>query len=329
MNRLSKLSAWLLISLVPASLSPRAAFAVDAADFIVAADGSGNFKTVQEAVNEVPADDQKRFVILIKPGVYKAHLEIPRDKKRLTLRGEDAEKTVLTNDLHIKSLGADGKEVGTKGCASTVVSADDFTAESLTFENNAPHVAQALAIYVDADRAVFRKCRFLGYQDTLRVRSGRQYFAECFINGRTDFIYGEATAFFDRCHIHVLDAGWITAANTPQDRPFGLVFSGCKITAEPGVKTCLGRPWREFASTIWLNTVIHDAIVPAGWNNWNKPEAEKTVRYAEYGSLAPDGTPLDLTLRVPWAKRLTAEEAAQYTIEKVLGGNDNWNPLQR
>ena len=158
------------------------------------------------------------------------------------------------------------------------------------------------------------------------MRSGRQYFADCFINGRTDFIYGEATAWFERCHIHVLDAGWITAANTPQDKPFGLVFSHCKITAEPNVKTCFGRPWRDYASTIWLNTTIHDAIVSEGWNNWNKPEAEKTVRYAEFGSVTPDGTPIDLAPRVSWAKRLSAEEAAQITVKNVLGSDDAWNP---
>ncbi len=303
-------------------------FALDVAkaDFVVAADGSGDFKTVQEAVDAVPDNNEKRVTILIKPGTYKGHLEVPKRKKRLTLRGENAEKTRLTNDLHIKSPGVDGREVGTEGCATVVIQAPDFIAENLTIENNAPHVAQALALYADADRAVFRGCRFLGYQDTVRVRSGRQYFADCFITGRTDFIYGEATAWFERCHIHVLDWGWITAADTPPDQPFGLIFSNCKITGEPGVKTMLGRPWREFASTIWLNTEIHDAIAPQGWHNWNKPDAEKTVRYAEYGSRTPDGKIIDLSTRVSWAKCPSAEEAAQITVERVLNGEDNWNP---
>lgn len=298
------------------------------ADFIVASDGSGDFQTVQEAINAVPDDNEKRVVIFIKAGVYKAHLEVPKRKTFVTLRGEDAQKTLLTNDLHMKSLGADGREVGTTGCATVVVQASDFVAENLSIENNAPRVAQALAIYADADRLAFYKCRFLGYQDTVRVRSGRQYFEECFIQGRTDFIYGEATAWFERCQIHVLDWGWITAANTPQEQAFGLVFSQCKITGEAGVKTLLGRPWRDYASTIWLHTEIHHTIAPEGWHNWNKPDAEKTVRYAEFGSHTPDGKIIDLHTRVPWAKILSAEQAAQISLAKVLGGPDKWNPAR-
>jgi pectinesterase len=306
-----------------------ATIAVPKPQLVVASDGSGDYKTVQEAVDAVPARNSQRFVILIKPGIYKSHLVVPKDKPFITLRGEDAAKTILTNDLHVKSLGADGKEVGTIGSASTVVSSNDFSAENITFENDAPHVAQALAIYIQGDRAIFRKCLFLGWQDTIRVRSGRQYFEECTIAGRTDFIYGEATSWFERCHIHVTQTGgWITAANTPQDQPYGLVFSNCTITGEPGVKEMLGRPWRPFAHTVWLNTRMADVIAPEGWNNWGKPDNEKTVRYAEYNSRTLDGKPVDLSKRVSWAKQLNAEEAAQYTISKVLGDIDNWNPVE-
>jgi pectinesterase len=288
-------------------------------DWVVAADGSGDFQTLQEAIDAVPINNQKRVVILIKPGVYKAHVVIPKNKPFITLSGQDAEKTVLTNDLHQESIGADGRKAGATGSATVVIYGADFRAQNITFENNAPRVAQALAIYVDADRALFRHCRFLGYQDTVRVRSGRQFFDQCFINGRTDFIYGEATAWFERCHIHALDWGWITAARTPKEQPFGLVFSHCKITAEPGIKTMLGRPWGEYAGTVWLHTQIHDAISPTGWHNWDKPEAEKTVRYAEYASVTPDGKAIDLSTRVPWAKRLIPEEATRYTMSNVLG----------
>ena len=298
-----------------------------AANITVAADGSGDYVTVQEAVDAVPDKSATRTIITIKPGVYKAHLVIPRDKINLTLRGEDAAKTVLTNDLHVKSLGADGKEVGTIGSASSVISADDFRAENLTFENNAPHVAQALAIYVQADRAEFRKCRFLGYQDTIRVRKGRSYFEDCLVTGRTDFIYGEATAWFERCHIHVTESGgWITAANTPQEQPYGLIFSNCLITGEPGVQEMLGRPWRPYAHTVWLNTRMSDVVAPLGWNNWGNAENEKTARYAEYNSTTLDGKPLDVSKRVSWAKQLSADEAAQYTIDNVLG---DWDPVVR
>lgn len=290
---------------------------------IVAQDGTGQFKTIQEAVDAAPHKSSQPVLILIKPGFYAEHLTIPLEKTNLILRGEDAPTTIISSDRHVKSLGPDGKEVGTIGSASAVISAEGFQAHNLTFQNIAPHVAQALAIYVQGDRALFRDCRFLGWQDTIRVRRGRSYFHNCFINGRTDFIYGEATAFFDRCHIHALEKGWITAANTPQDQPYGLVFSNCRITAEPEIVTLLGRPWRPYAHTVWLNTTIDNAIAPEGWHNWNKPEAEKTVRYAEYNSQTPTGEKLGLSKRVPWSKILTPEEAATYTIEKVLGG---WNP---
>ena len=298
-----------------------------AANLTVAANGSGDYRTVQEAVDAVPDKSAARTIITIKPGVYKEHLVVSRDKINLTLRGEDAETTVLTNDLHVKSLGEDGKEVGTIGSASCVISADDFRAENLTFENNAPHVAQALAIYVQGDRAEFRKCRFLGYQDTIRVRKGRQYFEDCLITGRTDFIYGEATAWFERCHIHVAETGgWITAANTPQEQPYGLIFSNCLITGEPNVQEMLGRPWRPYAHTVWLHTRMSDAVNPLGWNNWGNADNEKTVRYAEYNSTTLDGKPLDISKRVPWAKQLSADEAAQYTLDNVMG---DWAPVVR
>ncbi len=297
------------------------------ADFVVASDGSGDFKTVQEAVDAAPNESEKRTVIRIEPGIYKAHTVIPKAKINLSLVGDNAKTTILTNDLTVKSLGEDGKEVGTIGSASVVVNADGFQAKNLAFENNAPHIAQALAIYVQGDRAIFRDCRFLGWQDTIRVRKGRQYFRDCYISGRTDFIYGEATALFDRCEIHVLEAGWISAANTPETQKYGLIFSGCKISGEAGVQTMLGRPWRGWAHTVWLDTEMENVIAPAGWHNWNKPEAEATVRYAEFGSKTPDGEPIDVSQRVAWAKKLSAEEAAAYTVERVLAGDDGWNPL--
>lgn len=292
---------------------------------MIASDGSGDFKTVQEAVDAAPDKGEKRAVILVKPGIYKAHVVIPKDKINISLVGTDAGTTLLTNDLTVQLLGEVGKEVGTSGSASVVVSADGFQARNLTFENNAPHIAQA--IFVQGDRAIFRDCLFLGWQDAIRVRKDRHFFQNCYINGRTDFIYGEATAWFERCHIHVLEAGWIAAANTPETSPFRMIFSSCKITGEAGVKTMLGRPWRQFAHTVWLKTEMEDVIAPEGWHNWNKPEAEATVRYAEFASKRPNGEPVDVSKRVAWTKQLSPEEAAKYTIPNVIGGEDGWNPL--
>src|SRR6266404_1180700 len=178
--------------------------------------------------------------------------------------------------------------IGTFRTPSTIIDADDFTVENITFENSAGPVGQALALRVDGDRVVFRNCRFLGWQDTILLNHGRQYFEGCYIAGHVDFIFGGATAFFERCHIHCLKDGYITAASTPDNQPFGFVFSNCEITGESGsVRTYLGRPWRPFASVVFLNTEMSATVRPVGWNNWSQPEREKTARYAEFNSTGP------------------------------------------
>jgi PelA/Pel-15E family pectate lyase len=302
----------------------------------VAADGSGDFKTVQEAINAAPTGGTSRFVIRIKPGTYKEKLTVAKNKGPITFLGEDAATTVLTFSDHAKTLAPDGTELGTSKSASILIQSPDFQAENITFENSAGPVGQAVAVHVRGDRAVFRKCRFLGWQDTLltnqdasQTKGNRQYFEECYIDGSTDFIFGPAIAWFERCRLHVRRSGYITAASTPQDQPYGYVFSNCTITGEPDVKTILGRPWRPYASVIFLNTTMQDVIRPEGWNNWPNAtnnegkDNEKTARYAEYGSKTPDGKPVDLTPRAAWSKRLTAEEATAITMEKVFG---DWDP---
>ncbi len=171
---------------------------------------------------------------------------------------------------------------------------------------------------------MFRRCRFLGFQDTILLNRGRQYFDRCYIAGATDFIFGGATAYFDACEIHCVADGYLTAASTPDSQPFGFVFSNCKITGEkPEIRTYLGRPWRPFASTIFLHTEMPENIRPEGWNNWKKPDAEKTSRYSEFGSTGPGAKP---EARVSWAKPLTESEARSLTVGKVLGGSDGWDP---
>jgi pectinesterase len=290
---------------------------------VVAADGTGQYKTVQEAINAVPqtTSPANPAVIRVKPGTYKELLYIQREKHFVRLIGDDAAQTVLTYDLNANLTGPNGKPIGTFRTASTVIDADDFTVESITFENSAGPVGQALALRVDGDRVVFRHCRFLGWQDTILLNRGRQYFEDCYIAGHVDFIFGGATAFFERCHIHCLRDGYITAASTPEHAPFGFVFSHCKITGEaPTVKTYLGRPWRPFASVIFLDTEMSDVVRPAGWHNWDQPERERTARYAEYNSRGPGANP---RARVKWARQLTRAEAQAITIEKVLG---DWRP---
>ncbi|HUI06116.1 MAG TPA: pectinesterase family protein [Verrucomicrobiae bacterium] len=293
-------------------------------NLFVAADGSARFKTVQEAVMAVPAGSADNPVVIhLKPGVYKERIYIQREKQFFHLVGENAARTVLAYDLHAKLKGLDGEPIGTFRTPSTTIDADDFTAENITFENSAGPIAQALAIRIDGDRAVFRNCRFLGWQDTILANRGRQYFENCYIAGHVDFIFGGATAFFEGCHIHCLKDGFITAASTPQAQRYGFVFSNCKIDGERGVKTYLGRPWRDFAAVTWLNTEMSDVVRPEGWDNWRLPEREQTVRYAEFNSTGPGANP---SARVPWSRQLTAAEAMTLVPENVLNGPDGWNP---
>jgi pectinesterase len=291
----------------------------------VAADGSGQFKTVQEAINAAPTGTAENpSIIRIKPGMYKELLYIQREKRFLRLIGEDAAKTILTYNLNANLPGSDGRPIGTFRTPSTFVDADDFTAENVTFENSAGPVGQALAIRIDGDRIVFRNCRFLGWQDTILANRGRHYFENCTITGHVDFIFGGATAFFEKCHIHCLRTGYITAASTPDNQPYGYVFSGCKITGEsPDVKTYLGRPWRDYAAVAFVNTEMSEVVRPEGWHNWSKPQAEKTARYSEFNSTGPGASPQS---RVPWARPMTEEQAKALTPEKVLAGSDGWKP---
>src|SRR5207244_11188012 len=235
-------------------------------DATVAPNGDGQFKSIQDAINAVPQtrSSKKAWVIRVKPGIYKENIYVQREKRFVRLVGDDPEKTILTYNLNANILGQDGKPIGTFRTPSTVIDADDFTAENLTFENSAGPVGQALAIRIDGDRVTFRNCRFLGWQDTILANRGRHYFENCYVAGHVDFIFGAATAFFEACQIHCLRDGYITAASTPDNQPFGFVFSRCKITGESAAKTYLGRPWRAFSNVIYLNTEMSDVVRPAG-----------------------------------------------------------------
>jgi len=294
-------------------------------EITVAADGSAKFKTVQEAIMSVPAGTVTSPVIIrIRPGTYKELVYVQHEKRFFHLIGDDPEKTILTYNLNANMQGLDGKPIGTFRTPSTIIDADDFTAENITFENSAGPVGQALAIRVDGDRAAFRNCRFLGWQDTILINRGRQYFDHCYIAGHVDFIFGGATAFFERCHIHCLRNGYITAASTPSDRPYGFVFSHCRITGESAdVRTYLGRPWRDFASVVFLHTEMTEVVQPAGWHNWNLPNREQTSRYAEFNST---GAGAKAAARVSWSRQLTKADAKGITVKTVLGGTDGWNP---
>lgn len=298
-------------------------------DAVVSFDGSGTHTTVQAAIDAVPPNRTKPFSILIKPGIYKEHVFISAEKPFIALRGEPGElkATVITLNTNVGTLDASGKKISTRESATVLVQAANFSAENITFENTTTreqHI-QALAMYVEADRAQFKNCRFLGWQDTLRVDKGRQYFESCTIEGHVDFIYASGTAVFDHCEIHCKADGWITAASTPAENQFGLVFLDCRVTTGPEVikGVFLARPWRDFSATAFLRTELPERINPQGWHNWDKPAREKTVRYFEYKNTGP-GAPTDQ--RVPWAHQLSDEEAKAYTSANILRGTDGWSP---
>jgi pectinesterase len=296
-------------------------------DVVVAADGSGQYTSLQEAISAAPmrtGRDDPRWVIFVKGGTYRERIYVQRERGNILVRGEDAATTLVTYDLHANLPGPDGKPIGTFRTPTLQIDGDGMTWENLTLANSAGPVGQALALRADGDRLVFRRCRFLSWQDTILVNRGRHYFEDCYIEGHVDFIFGAATAYFARCHLHCLKDGYITAASTPQGAAFGYVFADCRITGTPGTKTYLGRPWRSYAQTVFVRTEMTDVVRPAGWDNWNKADAEKTTFYAESGSSGAGANP---SARVTWAKPLGAAAAARLTPQAVLAGAEDWNPL--
>lgn len=295
------------------------------ANATVATDGSGQYKTIQEAINAVPQNTTADlpWMIFVKSGTYREIVYVQREKRFVMLVGEDPATTIVTYNLHANMMGADGKPIGTFRTPTVTIDADDFSAENLTFENTAGPVGQALALRVDGDRVVFRNSRFLGWQDTIFLNRGRHAFEDSYIAGHVDFIFGGATAFFDRCHIHALANGYLTAASTPMEQPYGFVFVHGRITGGPGVKTYLGRPWRDYAQTTFAATDMSDVIRAEGWHNWDRPERERTSRYHEARNTGPGAATAG---RVPWSKPLVIYYAAPLTAATVLRGADGWEP---
>ncbi len=294
-------------------------------DFVVAKDGSGDFFSVQEAINAVP-DFRKnvRTTILVKRGVYKEKIVIPASKINLSLIGEDG--SVLSYDDYADKLNCFGEKTGTSGSASCYIYAPDFYAENLTFENTSGPVGQAVACFVSADRAYFKHCRFLGWQDTLYTygKGCRQYYEDCYIEGTVDFIFGWSTAVFNRCHIHSKTKGYVTAPSTDQGQKYGYVFYDCRLTADEGVTgVYLSRPWRPYAQAVFVRCDLGGHIMPAGWNNWGNVENEKTAFYAEYQSRGAGANP---KARASFSHQLHNLEG--YTMEEVLAGTDGWNPMK-
>jgi pectinesterase len=320
--------SWLLVAFgaVPAGATALSRVPVGPiGTFTVAKNGSGDFRTVQEAINAVPDLRKKETTIFIKKGIYKEKLVLAGSKTIVHLVGEDRDKTILTYDDYNQKKNRFGEEVGTSGSSSIYIYGTDFSAENLTFQNSAGPVGQAVAVWVAGDRAKFKNCRLLGFQDTLYTfgPGSRQYYKDCYIEGTVDFIFGAGTAWFEGCTIFCKRGGFVTAASTPDTARYGYVFKNCKITGDaPAGSFFLGRPWRPYAKVVYLGCELGAIIKPEGWDEWGKETNKQTAYYAEYQSTGPGANP---AARVKWTHQLTAADAQRYTREKVLR---DWNPDQ-
>lgn len=301
--------------------------------WVVASDGSGDFSSLQKAIDAVPDYRKKKTVILLKKGIYAEKLIVPESKQNILLIGESVDETIVGYNQHAKSLNAFGEEVGTSGSASVYIYGRDITVMNISFVNTAGPVGQAVAMFTAGDKIKFIACRFLGYQDTLYTYGvqSRQYFTDCVIEGTVDFIFGSSTAWFENCLIWCKQSGYITAASTPEQVAFGYVFNRCEVNGTaPPHSFYWGRPWRPFAKTYWMNTTVHHQILrKEGWHNWGKTSNEKTTVYREYNTVnvLENGRLEQLKNkkeRVAWAKFFTPEEAAAVHLEAVM---KDWNPL--
>ena len=291
----------------------------------VAKDGAAQFTTVQAAIDAIPAGGTVPHVVQIAPGRYEERVTIPKDKPFVTLRGQDPGTTVITYKLGANAPGADGRPIGTSKTATVYFLAHDCAAENVAFQNSFGEGAQAVAVHTKGDRLTFRNCRFLGWQDTVYADGGRQYYKDCHIEGHCDFIFGNATAFFQECTIRCLSANYITAqSRTAADQTTGYVFQNCRIvTVDPGQGIYLGRPWRPFARVVYLDCWLDAGVRPEGWHNWSDPSREATVFYAEYRSTGPGANP---AARVSWSRQLTDRQAEEFSVKKFLSGSDGWAP---
>ncbi|MCB0583976.1 MAG: pectate lyase [Phaeodactylibacter sp.] len=292
-----------------------------ATEMTVAQDGSGDFTSIQAAIDATKAFPDKPITIFIKNGVYREKVKVHAWNTNLTIKGESKERAIITFDDYFDKINR-GRN-STFHTYTLLVQANDFRAENLTIENTAGPVGQAVALAVEADRCVFLNCDIKGHQDTLYCagEGARQYFRDCYIEGTADFIFGAATAFFEHCRIHSRSDSYITAASTPQGEKYGFVFQNCTLTADEGLKKVyLGRPWRDYARTVFLNCEMGSQILPEGWANWGGTEREKTAYYAEYNSHGPGAAPQQ---RAGWSHQLSKKMARQYSLEKVMEG---WIP---
>jgi len=295
---------------------PWSLYAQDIYYMTVATDGSGDYKSIQKAIDACKAFPDKRITIHIKNGIYNEKVVVPSCNNLISFIGEDPGKTIITYGDYFNKV--DRGRNSTFYTYTLLIEADDFHAENITVMNSAGPVGQAVALHVIGDRCTFTNCHIVGNQDTLYTSGAysRQYYKNCYIEGTTDFIFGSATALFEECTICSKADSYVTAASTDKGKRFGFVFLNCKLIASPGVlKVYLGRPWRDYAKVAFIRCDLGSHIQPSGWSNWSGTTRDKTAFYAEYKNNGPGA---NNQMRVSWSHQLSDMEAAEYTIEKIL-----------
>lgn len=321
----------LLLSLVlvlAGTLAVNAANKYDNPDTLfVARDGTAEFRNIDDAIEVCRAFMEYHKVIFVKKGTYKEKLIVPSWLTNIEICGEDRDNTIITYDDHANVFipGTDRK-MGTFRTYTVRVDGNDITFRNITIENNAARLGQAVALHTQGDRLKFVNCRILGNQDTVYTGgiNTRLYFKDCHIEGTTDFIFGPSTAWFENCTILSRTDSYITAASTPQNVEYGYVFNRCKIVAAEGVsKVYLGRPWRPYAHTLFMNCQLGKHILPVGWHNWSNTQNETTARYCEYDNHGEGAATKE---RAAWTRQLTRKEAAKVTLENVFRQNGGWIP---
>lgn len=321
----------LLLSLVlvlAGTLAVNAANKYDNPDTLfVARDGTAEFRNIDDAIEVCRAFMEYHKVIFVKKGTYKEKLIVPSWLTNIEICGEDRDNTIITYDDHANVFipGTDRK-MGTFRTYTVRVDGNDITFRNITIENNAARLGQAVALHTQGDRLTFVNCRILGNQDTVYTGgiNTRLYFKDCHIEGTTDFIFGPSTAWFENCTILSRTDSYITAASTPHNVEYGYVFNRCKIVAADGVsKVYLGRPWRPYAHTLFMNCQLGKHILPVGWHNWSNTQNETTARYCEYDNHGEGAATKE---RAAWTRQLTRKEAAKVTLENVFRQNGGWIP---
>lgn len=287
---------------------------------IVSKDGSGDFTTIQEAINNTKSFPYEKITIYIKNGIYTEKIKIHEWNSNLILLGESKEKTIIRFDDYFDKINL-GRN-STFYTSTVLVEADNVILKNLTIENSAGEVGQAIALSINSDEVAVINCKLLGNQDTLYASGkGKQYYKDCYIEGTTDFIFGSATAFFENCELFSKKDSYITAASTPNESEYGFVFKNCKLSANEKIKEVyLGRPWRIYAKTVFINCSLGNHILPVGWDNWSKTNAEKTTFYAEFENTGDGFQPKK---RVNWSYQLKSSEARKYDIKNILGKYTN------